>query len=150
MKESNALSNLLLITSQLRRTKLKCTSHTLLVNIRKSVSKRLVAQLPRDLSIRLWLEVEDQVVRSRQQLESLNKLSKWLISLLVKTPSKSFSRLSYKVEQERTLQELVLEVLLEDKQLMSHLLEEWTKLFTLSVKDQESHVSEVTRVWLKL
>ena len=76
MKESNALSNLLLITSQLRRTKLKCTSHTLLVNIRKSVSKRLVAQLPRDLSIRLWLEVEDQVVRSRQQLESLNKLSK--------------------------------------------------------------------------
>jgi hypothetical protein len=49
------------------------------------------------------------------------------------------------VEQERTQQELVPEVLLEDKQLMFHPLEESTKLFILSVKDQESHVSEVTK-----
>ncbi len=58
-----------------------------------------------------------------------------------------FSRLSFKEEPEKIPQELVQAVPSEDKLLMCLLLEESTKLSTLSAKDPEKPASDLTRAW---
>ena len=149
MMESNALSNLCRITSHSRVSSLKCMFHTLLVNIRKNVSRRSPAQLSRDSSIKWWWVWTDKTVRSKWPWESSDKLSRSFTSLLDSTHSRFSSKLSFKAELEKTQPELVQEVPSEDKPSMFPHWEESTKLSISSARDPETHASDLTRPWAK-
>jgi len=149
MKEFNPQSNPCLTTSQLRVLNLKCTSHTLLVNIKRRDSKKSNAQLPRDSSINSWLVPKDKTVRNKFVSESSDKHSKSFTSSPGKTHLKFFSKLSSRADAEKTQQELVPVVPSEDKPSMFLHLEELTKLSISSVKDLEKLASDLTNPWLK-
>ena len=149
MKESNAQSNPLSTTLVLRPTKLKCTSHTLLVNIRKNVSRRSNVQLLRDSPIKSWLVTTDKMVKSKWPSESSDKPLKSFTSSPDKTHSRFSSKLSFKAELEKTQPELVQEVPSEDKPSMFPHWEESTKLSISSARDPETHASDLTRPWAK-
>jgi hypothetical protein len=149
MMESNAQSNPCLTTSKSRVLNPKCTSHTLLVNIKRKDSKKSLAQLPKDSLINSWWVCQDKTVRNKSVSEFSDKHSKSFTFLLEQTHLKFFSKLSSKEDAEKIPQELVPEVPLEDKLLMFLHLEELTKLSISSVKDPEKLASDLTNPWLR-
>merc|ERR1711935_7658 len=119
MKESNAQSNPLSTTLVLRPPKLKCTSHTLLVNIRKNVSRRSNVQLLRDSPINSWSVITDKMVKSKWQSESSDNPLKLFTSSPDTTHLRFSLKLSFEEEPEKIPPESVPEVPSEDKPSMS-------------------------------
>merc|ERR1712166_1503820 len=108
------------------------------VNIKRRDSRRFHAQSQKDSQTCSWLVIIDKMVRNNKPSESSSKLLRSLTFLLDKTHSKSCSRPSFNPVPERTQQELVQEVLSEDKLLMFDHLEESTRLSISSKGSRES------------
>lgn len=150
MREFNALSNHSLTTFQLKEIRLKYTYLIPLVNIRRDASRKLVAPSLNALSICLWLEVADQTVKSKMLSNFSDKLQKSSTFLLTRIPLRSFSKLSFKVELEKILQELVQVVPSADKLSMYLPFAESIKLFISSVKEPENLLSAPTSQFLSV
>merc|ERR1712003_574162 len=134
--------------SQSETSNLKCTLHTPLENIKRRDSRKFHAQSPKDSQISSWLVTTDKMVRNNKPSESSDKLLRSFTFLPDKTHSKSCLRPSFKVVPEKTQQELVQEVLSEDKLLMFHHLEESTRLsisFAVKKKDEIERVAKGNR-----
>ena len=149
MTEFNAPSNPWSLILTLSPQKLKCTSHTLLVNIRKNDSRRSNAQLPRDSPINSWLVCIDKMVKSKSLSESSDKVLRLSTSLPDKTHSRFSLKLLFKEEPEKIQPESVPEVPSEDKPSMSLHWEESIKLSTSCARDPEMPASDLTRPWAR-
>merc|ERR1712127_889426 len=90
----NAPSNPLSTTFPARPPRPKCTSHTLLVNIKRRDSKRSNAQSLRDSSINLWSVTIDKTVRNKWLSEFSDNVLRRFIFSPDKTHFLSYSRLS--------------------------------------------------------